>query len=141
MQIWHKNFMTSLSEPSYEVYGPDAYEVRDNIEIYFSKKNTIAHMRCTNKGEIFNLHLISKCIDRIVPVNRNDFGSWRGYASFRMEEKLIKQIKNLYNKKIKEAYEVLTNKFMPYVKHTLYKPHGIMWKKTKTSFYNNVNRV
>lgn len=140
MQIWHESFMTSLTEPSYEACGPDAYDVRDNIERYFSRKNTISNSSCKNKDEIFNLYLISKCIDRIVPLNRNDFGSWRGYASFRMEEKLIRQIKNLYNKKIKEAYEVLTNKFMPNVKHTLYKPHGIMWKKTKTSFYKNVNR-
>jgi hypothetical protein len=126
MQIWHEDIMTSLIEPSYQACGPDAYEVRDNIERHFL--NTP-----------YNSFVLLKCIDRIVPITRNDFGSWRGYVSFRIEEKLINQIKNLYNKKIKDAYEVLSIKFLPHIKHSLYKPNGIMWNKLKEDFYKKAN--
>jgi hypothetical protein len=133
MQNWHEDIMSSLSEPSYQVCGPDAFEVRDNIERHFWKQNNIPSLPV-----LFNIYLLNKCINRIVPITRNDFGSWRYYTSFRIEEKLIKQVKNLYNKKIKDAYEVLSIKFLPYVKHSLYKPNGIMWNKLREHFYEMV---
>ena len=72
--------------------------------------------------KLFNCIILSKYIDRIVPITRNDFGSWRGYASFRMKEKLIKRIELLYDEEISRKK---INKFImnsAWVQDMLYRP-------------------
>ena len=88
---------------------------------------------------------MSKYIDRIVPITRNDFGSWRGYASFRMKEKLIKRIELLYDEEIARNK---INKFImnsTWVQDMLYrpptdtKPAGRMYGSVQSHFNQMVS--
>lgn len=130
MQVWHE----SMHGPWYEHSGPSAIQVRDSVEQSFWK------LWKEGKPEV-NCLLIQKCIDRIIPLTRNDFGSWRGYTSFRMKDKLVTDVKRLYDNEIKKAKNTLKTKFVPHVLHQLYKPDGIMMKNTQEHFeeYNKKN--
>ena len=128
MQVWYEN----MNEPCYENTGPTAEYVRDEVEK--------SYWKLWKKGEPeLNCLLIQKCIDRIIPETRNDFGSWRGYTSFRMKEKLINRVRMLYDKEIEDAKILLSEKFIPFVQHKLYKPGGIMTKKIEERFNINKN--
>ena len=118
--------------PWYECGGPNAEDVRDDILNSFEVRK-----------KLFNCIILSKYIDRIVPITRNDFGSWRGYASFRMKEKLIKRIELLYDEEIARNK---INKFImnsPWVQDMLYrpptdtKPAGRMYAAVETH-YNQI---
>ena len=118
--------------PWYECGGPNAEDVRDDIQNSFEARE-----------KLFNFRILSKYIDRIVPITRNDFGSWRGYASFRMKEKLIKRIELLYDEEIARNK---INKFImnsPWVQDMLYrpptdtKPAGRMYAAVETH-YNQI---
>lgn len=113
----------------YECSGPDAEDVRHDIQNSFEARE-----------KLFNCRILSKYIDRIVPITRNDFGSWRGYASFRTKEKLIKRIELLYDEEIARNK---INKFImnsPWVQDMLYrpstetKPAGRMYTTVETHF-------
>ncbi len=100
-----------MSGPWYECSGPNAEDVRDDILNSFEARE-----------KLFNCIILSKYIDRIVPITRNDFGSWRGYASFRMKEKLIKRIELLYDEEIsrkKINKFIMNSAWLPYM---LYRP-------------------
>jgi len=120
--------------PWYECNGPTAEDVRDDIQNSFEARE-----------KLFDCIILSKYIDRIVPVTRNDFGSWRGYASFRMKEKLIKRIELLYDEEIARNK---INKFImnsPWVQDMLYrpptdtKPEGRMYVAVETHFNQMVS--
>jgi hypothetical protein len=123
-----------MSGPWYECSGPNAEDVRDDIQNSFEARE-----------KLFNCIILSKYIDRIVPVTRNDFGSWRGYASFRMKEKLIKRIELLYDEEIARKK---INKFImnsPWIQDMLYrpptenKPAGRMYAAVETHFNQMVS--
>ena len=108
--------------PWYEVTGPDAKYVREDI--YFKFKS--------NLNEITNEELQNILLKNI-PDTKRDFGSWRGYGTFGLEERIFNNIKKdikkiKKEKKIKKAYETLNSKFLPFVIHKLYEPKGFMTK-------------
>ena len=123
-----------MSGPWYECSGPNAEDVRHDIQNSFEARE-----------KLFNCRILSKYIDRIVPITRNDFGSWRGYASFRTKEKLIKRIELLYDEEIARNK---INKFImnsPWVQDMLYrpptdtKPEGRMYNTVETHFNQMAN--
>lgn len=123
-----------MSGPRYECSGPNAEDVRHDIQNSFEARE-----------KLFNCRILSKYIDRIVPITRNDFGSWRGYASFRTKEKLIKRIELLYDEEIARNK---INKFImnsPWVQDMLYRPPtestpaGRMYAAVKTHFNQMVS--
>ena len=123
-----------MSGPWYECSGPNAEDVRDDILNSFEARE-----------KLFNCIILSKYIDRIVPITRNDFGSWRGYTSFRMKEKLIKRIELLYDEEIARKK---INKFImnsPWIQDMLYrpptenKPAGRMYAAVETHFNQMVS--
>ena len=118
-----------MNGPWYECSGPNAEDVRHDIQTSFEARK-----------KLFNCIILQKYIDRIVPITRNDFGSWRGYASFRMKEKLIKRIELLYDEEISRKK---INKFImnsAWVQDMLYrpptetKPAGRMYTTVETHF-------
>jgi hypothetical protein len=121
--------------PWYECWcGPNAEDVRGDILNSFEARE-----------KLFNFAKLSKYIDRIVPITRDDFGSWRGYTSFRMKEKLIKQIELLYDEEIARNK---INKFIMnscWVQDMLYrpptedKPSGRMYATVETHFNQMVS--
>ena len=70
----------SEAGPWYEETGPDAKYVR---EIIFQKFKT-------DEIEKKELEII---LLKNIPDTKTDFGSWRGYATFGLEETIIKKIK------------------------------------------------
>tara|TARA_B100001250_G_C19638150_1_gene716965 strand:- start:534 stop:908 length:375 start_codon:yes stop_codon:yes gene_type:complete len=118
-----------MDGPWYQASGPDAYYVRSALEDSFSKTDNF----------IFH-NVLEKCIDRIVPTNRNDFGSWRGYHSNNMLKELKNIIENLYNKKINNSMKILNERFAPHVVHYLYKPGGLYMKRAEERFNTNKKR-
>jgi len=122
MQVWNENMVW------YDRSGPDADHVRDEVEQCFWKT-----------GEEINFIVLGKCLNRIIPDTRDDFGSWRVYASFYMKEKLVKQVKHVYDKEMERVNRILSEKFIPYVLHYLYKPKGFMMTKCEEDFNNKKN--
>ena len=119
-----------MEEPCYQANGPDAYYIRSELEDSFSKTDDF----------IFG-NVLQQCIDRIVPVNRNDFGSWRGYHSFNLLKELKYIVEKLYKKKINNSMEILNEKFLPYVVHHLYKPGSLYMKKAEERFNNKKSEL
>ena len=110
----------------YEETGPDAKYVREHIFTKF-KVNEITNKELTNKE-------LNDILLKNIPNSKTDFGSWKGYAIFGLDEKLYNNIKKdikilIKKKQIKKAYKVLNDKFVPIVTHKLYEPNGFMTKK------------
>ena len=106
----------------YEQTGPDAKYVRDDI--YSKFKNNLNKI---NNKELENILLQN------IPDSKTDFGSWRGYATFGIEEKIYNNIKKdikllIQKRKVKKAYKTLNNKFLPFIIHKMYEPKGFMTK-------------
>jgi len=126
--------------PWYQYNGPTAQDVRDDIQNSFEARE-----------KLFNCIILSKYIDRIVPVTRNDFGSWRGYASFRMKEKLIKRIELLYDEEIARNKKIARNKINKFIMNSCWvqdmlyrpptenKPAGRMYAAVETHFNQMVS--
>ena len=109
--------------PWYECKGPTAVEVR---------KDVLSHLNIIKNGDIeFEKErgeIINNTILEVIPDTRNDFGSWRGYATFGVVKEIAKEI--IDKVKIKYALLTIEKKFMPYVMHHLYNPqNGIIVKK------------
>jgi hypothetical protein len=104
--------------PWYESQGPCASQVRQDVFKYITN-NFYNEEELTPQRNI----IIRKVILQIIPDTRNDFGSYRGYATFNVP-------KNLSFKVIKEieiqdkAISTLNKKFLPILQHYLYKPNG-----------------
>ena len=114
-----------MSGPWFHVEGPDADYVRTEVE------NIIR-----TKEKNLNMDILNKYIDKIIPYERYDFGSWRGYNNDRLGTRLSKQIKALYDKEI-NALLIIKTKFVPIVLHHLYKPKSMIVKSARERFYIN----
>lgn len=106
--------------PWYEETGPNAKYIREHT----FNKFKISDITDEELNTILLKH---------IPDSKTDFGSWRGYAVFGLEEKIFNNIKKdikilLEQKKIKKAYKTLNEKFTPHVIHKLYEPNGFMAK-------------
>ena len=111
-----------MSGPWYECQGPDAAEVRKDV---LSFMNIIKLGKDEYEKE--KDKIIQDALMKIIPDTRNDFGSYRGYATFGVKT----EISNEVIKEVRKGYALLTieKKFIPVVTHQLYKPNGIMAKK------------
>ena len=72
-----------MDGPWYECQGPTAEQVRKDVSEYISK----------NSSNI-NYPLTNDILLKIIPDSRNDFGSWRGYATFGIDKELLNNICN-----------------------------------------------
>jgi hypothetical protein len=125
---YYTNLFNNYQSQTWEDYkGPDSEDVRDDIEEDFWKQWK------EGKPE-YNSILIQECIDRIIPLSRNDFGTWRMYQD--TGKKQIKNIvKRLYYKEIEKSKNIIISKFVPYIIHKLYNPdNGLMVKKKEREF-------
>ena len=118
--------------PWYESSGPDAKYIRNKLFEQFKNLHDITD------EELINILEIN------IPDSQCDFGSWKMYAIFGIEEKIFNTIKKnikilIEEKKIKYAYKILNNKFLPFVIHKLYEPTGFMTKVI--SKRTNIGRV
>tara|TARA_Y100000591_G_C21648174_1_gene601419 strand:- start:76 stop:486 length:411 start_codon:yes stop_codon:yes gene_type:complete len=107
--------------PWYEYSGPDAKYIRNKLFEKFKNFKDITDEE------------LKKILEETIPDSKNDFGSWKGYAIFGIEEKLFNNIKKnikilIEEKKIKHARKILNDKFVPFVIHKLYEPKGFMTK-------------
>jgi hypothetical protein len=114
-----------MDGPWYECSGPDSKYVRDNVSGILDKFTDLQKYQ-----KLGNEYLLLKKneIEKIIPDDRNDFGSYRGYASFGMGMKLAEEIhqKLLYQC----ALKVIENKFVPIIIEKFYRPGGKIMKKT-----------
>ena len=111
-----------MEGPWYESQGPNAEQVRKDVLSYI---NTIQVGKDTYQKE--KNDIIRKAIMKIIPDTRNDFGSYRGYATFHLKTELanevIKEVRKNY------ALLIIKKKFTPMVEHWLYKPGGMRMKE------------
>ena len=112
--------------------GPDAKYIKNKL---FEKFKILKDI--TN-DELINI------LEKNIPNSENNFGSWKKYAIFGIDEKIFNTIKKnikilIEEKKIKNAYKILNNKFLPFVIHKLYEPTGFMTKVI--SKRTNIGRV
>ena len=109
-----------MSGPWYECQGPNAKKVREDVLNHINIVNK-------NKSNSEKDEIIKNALLKIIPDNRNDFGSWRGYTTFGVKAEIAKEV----IKEIQRNYALLTikKKFTPYVLHYLYKPNGIRMKQ------------
>ena len=111
-----------MSEPLYQIQGPSVSEVRGDVLDYIIKNHF--NKDISDSEYIY----INNIIFKIIPNTRNDFGSYRGYATFNVPKKLSSQVMKeieIQNK----ALSTLKNKLTPYLQHHLYKPGGKRMKQ------------
>ena len=66
---------------------------------------------------------------KIIPDSRNDFGSYRGYATFGVKVEIANEV--IKEGRIEYAKLILQKKFIPICMDKLYNPeNGLMVKKT-----------
>ena len=128
------SFYYNMDGSWYEEKGPDAEYVR---EYTFTKlKNT----KGINDEELKKILMIH------IPDTKTDFCSFKGFHTFGLDEDIFNAINsNIQNiieqKRIKKAYQVLNDKFIPIVTHKLYEPNGFMTKViSKRTNVGKVNR-
>ena len=108
--------------PWYEFQGPNAEQVRKDV---LSCMNIIKLVKDEYEKE--KDKIIQYALMKIIPDTRNDFGSYRGYATSGVKIEIANEV----IKEVRKGYALLTieKKFIPVVTHQLYKPNGIMAKK------------
>lgn len=114
--------------PWYECQGPSVADVR---------KDVLNHLNIIKVGNNIEFEkekgkIIKDAIIKIIPDNRNDFGSWRGYRTFGIIKEITKEI----IEEVKKNYSLLIieKKFLPYIMCYLYNPDtGVIMKKTSKS--------
>tara|TARA_B110000444_G_scaffold178245_1_gene166914 strand:+ start:345 stop:743 length:399 start_codon:yes stop_codon:yes gene_type:complete len=108
--------------PWYEYQGPNAEEVRKDV---LSCMNIVKIGKDQYEKE--KDKIIQDALMKIIPDSRNDFGSYRGYATFGVKKELTNEV----IEEVRKGYALLIieKKFIPFVTHQLYKPGGIMAKK------------
>lgn len=110
-----------MSGPWYECVGPTYIDVRNDVE-------KIA----TNKIKYLNTEIFKNASEKVIPESRDDFGSWRGYGTFGVAYEIYNEVYGEYKTEIekrKKALILISEKFIPYVKHHLWKPDGNMMKQ------------
>ena len=100
------------------------------------KKGHHAENEYLKKIYIENNYNSHKIIDDIIDeriTEKMEFGSWRGYATFGVQEAILRNINNHINKKI-YANITFHKKLTPIVIHYLYKPTGKRVHQLKNEF-------
>ena len=112
-----------MDGPWYECTGPNADYVRcDQYRIY---------REYSNSSIGFKPYMIMKILTDNIPDTMTDFGSYRGYATFGLEPRLIKKIKSMILVKKKFlAAEIIHN----WYDEIRFRPGGSGYQKAKTEF-------
>ena len=111
--------------PWYENSGPKFTQVRKDVIDYLCEPRPFLWP--------YNIDLFDNILCEFIPETRNDFGSFRGYATSGLMKELAQKVLNKYN-----AYITIENKFLPYINHKLYNPDdGWIMKKALERFNNN----
>ena len=114
--------------PWYECQGPSVADVR---------KDVLNHLNIIKVGDNIEFEtekgkIIKDAIIKIIPDDRNDFGSWRGYRTFGIIKEIAKEI--IEEVKKKYSLLIIEKKLLPYIMYYLYNPDtGIIMKKTSES--------
>jgi hypothetical protein len=124
-----------MSGPWYECQGPNASEVRKDV---LSQMN-IVNINMLDPYKKEKDKIINEALMKVIPDSRNDFGSWRGYATFGVKTQLTKEVLPIIQKNY--ALLVLQKKFTPYIIHYLYKPGGMRFIKVAESTLVGKNKV
>ncbi len=114
--------------PWYECQGPSVADVRKDVLNYLN----IIKVDDNIEFETEKAKIIKDAIVKIIPDNRNDFGSWRGYQTFG----IIKEISQEIIEEVKKKYSLLIieKKLLPHIMYYLYNPStGIIVKKRSKS--------
>ena len=85
--------------------------------------------------------IIKDVLIKIIPDNRNDFGSYRGYATFGVKVEIANEV--IKEVKLEDAKLILQKKFKSICLDKLYNPkNGLMMKKTaKNTMIEKKNNV
>ena len=78
-----------MDGPWYQCRGPDVIYVRKNVSEILDKFTDLEKYQ--KLGNEF-LQLKKNVIKEVIPDDRNDFGSYRGYATFGMGRTLAEEI-------------------------------------------------
>ena len=118
-----------MDGPWYECSSPDVKYVRKNVSEILNEFTDLEKYQ--KLGNEF-LQLKKNVIKEVIPDDRNDFGSYRGYAGFGIGRKLAEEIhqKLLYQCKVTEAKKILENKLVPVIIDRYFKPGGKIMEKT-----------
>ena len=76
-----------MSGPWYECAGPTAEAVRKDVYKYISSYN-IGRIKYQKEKD----KIIQEALHEIIPNSRNDFGSWRGYATFGVMQQVAGEV-------------------------------------------------
>lgn len=128
-QIHSRRLMTH-DGPWYESAGPCSPQVRDDVyNKYFKGKNN---------SEKRSIDIQNILID-VIPNHRNDFGSFRGYATFGYQ--IHKDIIKDFTKKYAQTHRskrIRDNFIKDWIIDRLYRfPDGLRVQKLKKEFYDN----
>ena len=115
-----------MSGPWYECVGPKADEVRKDVYKYITSSN-IGRVKYQKEKD----KIIQEALHKIIPDSRNDFGSWRGYATFGVMQQVAGDV--MKEIRLKYSMFILRRNFTPYVTHHLYKPGGARFIKVAES--------
>lgn len=120
--------------PFYEYDGPSSDYVREDLKKKYKKgyhaKND--YYKYIYVEDLYNSH---KIIDRIIDekiLDNTNFGSWRGYATFGIENAIINILNKYINRQI--AINILSKHLKSYLIHYLYKPGGMRTHELKKDF-------
>ena len=120
--------------PWYECLGPNYEDVRLDLFTNFTWYNVKNFPDCFT-----NSNIIKNIIYKVVPDNRDDFGSHRGYATFirqNLYEEVNQELKEyMVNQMLKKrAWKKLRTHLLPLIIHKLYKPNGLRFKNCEVEF-------
>ena len=76
-----------MDGPWYENQGPNAEQVREDVLKYINVVNKGNDLYEKEKDKIIKDVLI-----KVIPDSRNDFGSYRGYATFGVKVEIAKEV-------------------------------------------------
>ena len=131
MQVYYE---TMFDGPWYENAGPSADKVRKDLIKKYVKgwHATDDYYKYIYINNVYDSHkIIEEEVTKGITENMQ-FGSWRGYATFGIEEAIIKSLNKFINRRI--AIEILADKFKGSLNHYLYKPGGIRTRELKEDF-------
>ena len=117
--------------PWYECQGPDAKYVRESQFAKYKKK--------ANPDAGFTENMIIKILEEVIPDGTTGFGSYRGYASFGLDDKFKSQIEALIEIKLSELCHKrrMSDTFIA----IQFMPGGSGYVETKNRFENLVSAV
>ena len=123
-----------MDGPWYECVGPTAQEVRKDVYKYINNSN-IGRVKYQKEKD----KIIQEALHKIIPDSRNDFGSWRAYATFGVMQEVAGEV--MKEIRLKYSQFILRKEFLPHVTHYLYKPGGMRFIKVAESTLVGKNKV